>query len=285
MKNVLGLACGGNMLLGDYLQPGTYSNPGPLDIVTGNPDGPWNFTLAEISLFNRTEWSHTQPKLPAQGEDHHQPSTWSIDNPGYLGADYVPRYYHFGPGDVVPIYNMGESYFNPATGTWEGAADAPTTWDMNHLTIADPNNHSDPVLYAPNGHPIAVVDEVTPKGGWLPDSVQQQAIQDFKPQHAAGTPMQIDGLLYTNNAIFGIAQRDDPSVKGQIVINGSLVCADLGVLAPGYMGNGANNLPGSPFVPGLRLNYDKRTKGMLNVKNPYQVQLKRTLWHPSANML
>jgi hypothetical protein len=287
IANVLGLACGGNMLLGDYLKPSVFVHPDDNDIITGNPDGPWNFTLAEMSLFNRTEWAHTQPKLPGPGEDHHLPATWTVTNPSYLGPNYVPRYYHFGPGDVVPIYNMGTSYFDVQTGTWRGGAEVPTSWEMDKLTLADPNNASDPLLYnSTTGAPIAVVDQVTPSNGWLPDDIQKQALENFKAQHAPGTPMQIDGLLYTNNAIFGIARREDPSVKGQMVINGSLVCADLGLLAPGYSNpGGANNMPGSPFAPGLRLNYDKRTKGMLNVKNPYQVQIKRTLWRPTANML
>lgn len=285
--NVLGLACGGNMLIGDYLKPSVFVHPDDDDIISGNPDGPWNFTLAEMSLFNRTEWAHTQPKLPGPGQDHHLPATWTVNNPSYLGASYVPRYYQFGPGDVVPIYNMGDCYFDASTGTWRGGDEVPTAWDLDKLTLADPTNASDPLLYdSSTGSPIAVVKQVTPSDSWIPDQIQKQALENFKQQHTPGTPMQIDGLLYTNNAIFGIARREDPSVKGQIVINGSLVCADLGLLAPGYRnGGGPNNLPGSPFAPGLRLNYDKRTKGMLNVKNPYQVMIKRTLWHPTANML
>jgi len=36
---------------------------------------------------------------------------------------------------------------------------------------------------------------------------------------------------------------------------------------------------------GLQLNYDPRVKSMLNVSNPNQVQIKRTLWNPTANIL
>jgi hypothetical protein len=73
---------------------------------------------------------------------------------------------------------------------------------------------------------------------------------------------------------------------GQLVVNGSLVCADLGLLAPGrHVGMGApGNVPGSPFSVGLRLNYDKRTKTMLNVTNPNSVNITRTLWSPTANL-
>ena len=44
-------------------------------------------------------------------------------------------------------------------------------------------------------------------------------------------------------------------------------------------------MPGSPYQVGLRVNYDKRTKQMLNVDNPSQVVMKRTLWNPTANAL
>ena len=47
------------------------------------------------------------------------------------------------------------------------------------------------------------------------------------------------------------------------------------------MGTDAN-LPGSPFRVGLRLNYDERTKAMLNVQNPNQVTMRRALVTPGA---
>ncbi|MDP6519524.1 MAG: hypothetical protein QF411_06465, partial [Planctomycetota bacterium] len=100
--------------------------------------------------------------------------------------------------------------------------------------------------------------------------------------------MEIDGLLYTNNAIFGIVSRVGP-MRGQLLVNGALVCADLGILAPSFYNpggsGGANNVPGSPYAVGLRLNYDRRVKGMLNVTNPNQVVLKRTLWNPTVDVL
>lgn len=286
-RNVLGLAAGGNVLIGDYLRP-SYSTSST-DIITGNPDGPWNFSLAEISLFNRTEWAHTQPMLPGPGEDHYDPSTWTVPNPSYLGADYLPRYYHFGAGDEIPIYNLGGIYFDQATGTWIGDAEVPVAWDPNMMTYVDPADHTNPVLYDPvTGAPRAAVIQVTPNGGWLSDEMQKMAIEYFESQRPPNTPMSIDGLLYTNNAIFGIVGRHD-GARGQVQVNGSLVCADLGMLAPGYRNIGHNNdpsnVPGSPYAVGLRLNYDKRTKGMLHVTNPYSVTIKRTLWNPTANVL
>ena len=61
------------------------------------------------------------------------------------------------------------------------------------------------------------------------------------------------------------------------------------ILAPGFKNPGGlgspNNVPGSPYAVGLRLNYDRRVKGMLNVTNPNQVVMKRTLWNPTVDVL
>jgi len=287
-KNALGLAAGGNMLLGDYLKPATYTNPGPMEIVTGDASGDWNFALSELSLFNRGEWARTQPLLPGPGEDTGDPSTWTVDNPGYVPG-YVPRYYNFGPGDEIPVYNLGDIYFDAPTGTWHGDEEVPLAWDPSMISIWDPNDPSNPALYDPDtGAPLAVVSQLTPKGEWLADDMQKLAIEYFENHHEWDTPMEIDGLLYTNNAIFGIVHRND-RMKGQLLVNGALVCSDLGVLAPGRRNPGGqgsgSNPPGSPYKIGLQLNYDRRTKDMLLVINPNQVIIKRTLWNPMANVL
>lgn len=284
--NVLGLAAGGNVLIGDYLAPSPGYQPDGDDIVTGSSDGTWNFALAEIALFNRTEWSHTQPFLPAQGENPLDPSSWTAENPYYLGPDYVPHYYQFGPGDEIPIYNLGDQYFDPATGTWIGP-EVPSAWDLSQLTLLDPSDTSNPLLFdQETGAPAAAILQLTSTAGWLPDDVQKAVLELYAAQHPHGTPVQIDGLLYTNHAIFGVVPRSGPA-QGQIEINGSLVCADLGMLAPGVkVGVGQpGTVPGSPYKAGLTLNYDERTKGLINVQNPFSVAIKRTLWSPTAGVL
>ncbi len=288
-KNALGLAAGGNMLLGDYLKPSVFTSPGQYDIIDGSASGEWNFALAELSLFNRSEWAKTQPVLPGHGEDKNDPSTWTAENPSYEGADYVPRYYNFGPGDEIPIYNMGDIYFDENTLTWMGDEEVPLVWDPNKLSIWDPNDTTNDELYDQgSGAAIAAILQLTPKDGWLSDQMQKAALEYFESKHAWDSPMEIDGLLYTNNAIFGIVHRGD-RMKGQLQINGAMVCPDLGVLAPGRknlggVGTGANP-PDSTYKIGLRLNYDKRTKDMLNVTNNNQVTIKRTLWAPMVNIL
>jgi hypothetical protein len=289
-KNALGLAAGGNILIGDYLAPSilqpdlTKKAPLKYEIVDGDfdpsvlaEDNGWNFSLAEISLFNRAEWAKTQEYLPAEDGGY-------VANPYYVD-DYVPRYYNFGEGDAVPIYNKGDLYWDPETLAWHGDAEVPLYWDESLLTIADPMNPNDPVLY-PGGEADPVLYQLTPSAAWLPDDLYKASLEYYEDIRPLGKPITLDGLFYTNNAIFSIVNRAPP-MFGRMEVNGSLIAADIGMLAPGiydpYNVLG-NQSPLSKYAIGLQLNYDKRLKEMLNVKNPMQVQLKRTLWNPTANV-
>lgn len=312
LPNSLGLTAGGNILIGDYLKPRAATGPGQYDIVTGSPDGPWNFALAELALFNRGEWAKAQAVLPGYGEDPEDPTTWTLTNPLNLthamlpgpgdnpqdpstwslpNANYdstwMPRYYQFGADDVIPVYNLGSLYFDAATATWHGDTESPTTWDAERLSMWDPTDTRNPNLFGPGGVPIAAVSQLTADDGWMSDALLKAAIEYLEAQAPDG-PMNIDGLLYTNNAIFGIVSRAD-TFKGQLMVNGALICADLGLLAPGHRntaGNGTSqNPPGSPWAIGLQLNYDKRMRDKLNVQNPNTVSISRALWNPASNAL
>jgi hypothetical protein len=46
------------------------------------------------------------------GRGPKDPATWTVENPGFVPG-YVPRYYQFGPGDTIPIYNLANLYFDP----------------------------------------------------------------------------------------------------------------------------------------------------------------------------
>jgi hypothetical protein len=132
-----------------------------------------------------------------------------------------------------------------------------------------------------------VTDSIAHSDGWMKAAVYKQALEYFEDARAQNTPMQIDGLLYTNNAIFGIVHRDS-AFAGMLVMNGSIVAADVGMLVPGKRDHAnayPNHSPLSRYAIGLQLNYDKRLKKSLTVKNPFQVQLKRTYWNPTANVL
>jgi len=339
-SNALGLAAGGNILIGDFQRPASlkpdwsYSIPGPNDIVSGNPDtgvlmtDEWSFPLAEMGIFNRGEWSKTQALLPAFGDDisdpstwtavnedsrtHEflpapgqnlqQPSTWTRPNPKYDPA-FQPRYYAYGDDTIIPIQNRSDStmpdpldpsaghlYFDPTLKAWVGD-ETSLGWDTSKLTYADPTDPSDPLLYDSFGDPVALVSQLSHGDDWIDPAVYQTAMEYFHDNRGALDlqPMHIDGLLYTNNAIFSIVNRSS-NFKGRMLMNGSLVAADLGMLVPGHKNqnwvNGwhQSSHPDSTYAVGLQLNYDLRVKDLLNVTNPQRVKLKRTLWNPTANI-
>src|SRR5262245_392345 len=280
-KNALALTAGGNIMIGDFQRPaslqpdGSQAEPGKLEIVDGNPTGDWNFPLAEMALFNRAEWAKTQPTLPG--------ANGPVENPGYI-AGYVPRYYGFGDDTIVPLFKGG--HFDPVTQAWLGV-EVPISWDPNLLVYADPKNPADPFLFNADGTPKAVRSTLEQTGGWLSPEVYKKSVEFFESTRAQKSPMQIDGLMYTNNAIFSIIHRNS-AYAGMLRMNGSIVAPDVGMLVPGMKdlaGLYGNHSSLSKYAIGLQLNYDVRLKNMLKIKNPLQVQLRRTYWNPTANLL
>lgn len=282
-KNALALTAGGNIIMGDFQRPstlqpdGTYHEPSTYEIIDGSPASKWNFPLSEMAIFNRGEWAKTQPTLPGPGGA-------PVTNPGYVPG-YVPRYYSYGDDTTVPIFNKGPQYFDPLTHAWVGL-ETPISWDASLLTFADPSNPADPLLYAADGSPRAVTSSISHGDDWMKGSVYKLAVEYFESVRPRGTPMNIDGLLYTNNAIFGIVYRNS-TFGGRMLMNGSIIAADVGLLVPGKRdtrGVLGNHSPLSDYAIGLQLNYDQRLKKALDIENPFQVQLKRTYWNPTANV-
>jgi hypothetical protein len=228
-----------------------------------------------MALFNRAEWAKTQPTLPG--------ANGPVQNPGYV-AGYVPRYYGFGDDTIIPLFKGG--HFDPVTRAWLGP-EVPISWAKDLLIYADPNNPADPFLFNADGSPKAVTSALEHTGGWLSPEVYKQSIEDFESRRVQKTPMMLDGLLYTNNAIFSIIHRNS-AYAGMLLMSGSIVAPDLGMLAPGMKdvaGAFPNHSPVGKYAIGLQLNYDVRLKNLLKIKNPLQVQLRRTYWNPTANLL
>ena len=74
----------------------------------------------------------------------------------------------------------------------------------------------------------------------------------------------MDALLYTNNATMFLAKRAS-AYAGQAIINGGLVGADMGILVPGT------------GDVGLRLNFDGRHNGALQLRDTGSVELVRSI--------
>lgn len=115
-----------------------------------------------------------------------------------------------------------------------------------------------------NGNPSTVTltagDEAygyTPTDNWISTT---DYINDLADNTNGVT--QLDALVYTSNAIFGINKVG----QKKTTINGALVSADIGILIPGPAGKTQGY---DPALIGLTLNYDSRLKDFVSVaRNP-----------------
>ena len=297
-RNALGLAAGGNVMIGDFQRPstiqpdGSYKVPANYSYITGNNDtgdpnvDKWSFALSEMALFNRGEWSKTQPLLPRDSAEANGPSSgWTLENPGYV-PEYVPRYYGYADGTSIPIQIGGGQYYDAVQGAWVNGPEASISWNDAILEYADPNDPNDPYLFNADGSAKAAVSTISPTDGWFDDFMYKVVVEYLEATRPYGKPLSIDGLVYTNNSIFSIVNRATP-MRGRSIVNGALVAADIGLLAPGFydpndtLGNQSSQ---SNYSIGLQLNYDERVKGMLNVVNPSQIGISRSYWAPSIGV-
>ena len=73
---------------------------------------------------------------------------------------------------------------------------------------------------------------------------------------------EIDATIYSNNSIFGVVpSRNSVGTNGELVVNGGIVAADIGLLAPA----------------GFKLRYDKRGGELIDIRADNTVRLKRLL--------
>jgi hypothetical protein len=230
-RNTIAFAAGGSVLAGDFLSTATgalYSTGSKL------------FTASEIGIFNRSQWQRTQRTLPDSRGVQVPNSTYD--------PSFVPRYYTIKAGD--PIYTWtpaGKVYWNDALRSWIGPEHGNSLSDMTVVT--PPAN--------------AAILSFTPS--WASQATLQALYKSVDAKRPTGRPMEIDGLVYTNNAIMSLARKENTSA-GQILVNGALVAADTGILAPGDGG------------VGLQLNYDAATARFLHVTDPTTVDIRTVLY-------
>ena len=177
-------------------------------------------------------------------------------NDGYMGPNYIPRYYALSEGDVVPIQNK-QGWFDPVLGLWH-AEERVDGWDMDELTLADPNDPNDPTLF-PAGRPDAAIETLEPTGEWIDPDIFQGLIEDALTARNADEPFKIDATLYSANSIFGLVPNSpSEGTSGAIRIQGSILSADIGLLGP----NGTEVL------------YDPRSQAVLDIRDESNIQLK-----------
>ncbi|MEM9801198.1 MAG: hypothetical protein AAGA20_12805 [Planctomycetota bacterium] len=175
--------------------------------------------------------------------------TPTYPNPDYRGPDFVPRYYAFGDGDPVPVMNKN-GHFDPTTGLWV-AEERAAAWDEDEITIADPSDPNDPLLY-PAGGPVAAITTLESTGSWIDADVLRGLITDSLGDRPEDESLKVDATLYSANSIFGIVPNSPgEGTNGELRVQGALLAADIGVLGP----------------VGAELYYDPRGQEVLDIRD------------------
>jgi len=227
---------------GEYTDVG-YFDDGVVDAGMAQGDeGMYSFTTSELMLFNRME----RVKWAPPGHVDHDAQ--------YYVPDYTPRYYRLRDG--APIYQyIASMATNPslkehAVSYYHPGVEIIPEDDLGGGAVhpLSPNNFW--------------LNEDSLRHFWFNDEADRRAI-------AGRNPLLFDGLLYTNNCIFGVVRsygRHKSDTYGTMRVRGSIVCADLGVLMIDMQDTNGT---------GFRMYYDKRVDAFLNVEDPTQVEFTR----------
>lgn len=253
-RNALSLAAGKNILVGDYLTPKKGDIMDNTVVDPGNQSGgeSFSFAMSEMTLFNRAEWTKTQPFLPDQNNNLVANATYD--------PTHTPRYYTMNEGDPVYIFNkpfiekgkMKGTYWDAATNSWKGKEHV-SAYELDKLTKIDAG---DPLLTG------ASVISLQSSNSWITPQTLKDLWIDDENNRASGDKFKIDGQLYTNNSIFTLTRKASKT-GGKMEVNGALVAADVGVLVGG----------------GLNLNYDQRLKSFLKIKDDSKVAMAQLAWY------
>jgi hypothetical protein len=237
----LGLIAGKNILIGSYMTPATsaYIRNKPSDQLTRlnfsatSPDdlarwfvdpGQWlmgqegqPLTTVGITTETRPQaLSYTMVQMTLLNENEYRKAE---ENPSY-----VPRFYTLRDDGAVFLCGKGFS------STKEDYCQ--TYADLSNLSEAAQTNSSDRAILE-----RAAIISATPTESWLGIDAQaselalrSQWVGNMEGSRTPG-PLQLDGLYYTANAIFGNLPTLS-STQGKILLNGSLTASDLAFLAP-----------------------------------------------------
>src|SRR5579862_394047 len=253
-----------------------------------------NFTVEQMSYFNRNELMKVLKKLPTS--DPTQASSYSgsagVTNPNY-DPNYIPRFYSLYPYNAASpsttpaqAFLYSGSAWDPVNNHWNGTDDPHVYEYMTPVDSMPAGSISDAAIQAKN------VINVHPD--WISPTTMMRILSDEANNHVPviadaeyGTSSnnyqvpdrRLDGVLYTNNAIFCVERQQsqyyNPSTgkwskvaaktSGYMQVNGALVAPDTGILVTG---NGANNFTNdSSNRQAFLVNYDSRTKNPVVVNN------------------
>jgi hypothetical protein len=274
-------------------------------LTTSNTGTSWggtnfaNFTVEQMAYFNRNELMKCMPQLPTS--DPTKATSYATGagaaNPNY-DPTYVPKFYSMypynsaAPATTPPLAFLysGSTYSpdpSPATtGHWNGTDD-PHVYDYFTSVDALPSG-------AISANAAANRNVINIHPAWVDPNTMMKIISSEQaahvpviadPQYGTAPNYQIpdrrlDGVLYTNNAIFcvermqsnyynpstGLWSKVSANSQGYMQVNGALVAPDTGILVTG---NGSTNLSlnNSSNRQAFLINYDPRVKNFMAVTN------------------
>ena len=242
-----------------YIDPGDAAKAPKYGLSYGADNAPadragrfrLSFAMRQISFFNQREYCKTPGRDPRGCGD-----TAVI-------ADYQPRYYKM--RDDSPVYRCANERKG---GRGSGDTVLPGTGCHNYSVAGeDGDNNSDNDLQV---IPDADAISLTPTDNWLSGSSTSELASELavrnrwaeKVERANRTePLQIDGVLYSSNGIFG-SNSTLSSTQGEMMINGSVVAADTAIL----MAPETRAAAGTEERGGLRIQYDTRLRSLIDIK-------------------
>jgi hypothetical protein len=233
-----------------------------------------SFTANEMAAFNQREYCKAQSNSSRRNGCSFTMDGVTVNIPYEPG--YKPRFYRLRDG--APVYRCPSPANDPSNCRSYGD---PTYGNNTSNTTFGAGANATVISQADIDALGAVIYSASPTANWLAraydntstdprDSerrIKNMWVQNVENVDRDGASnnldpaLQVDGTLYSGNAIFTIGPVRS-KIQGSITVNGSVIGADLGVLAAGNGGTivGANN------KRGLRVHYDDRLAGGLNIK-------------------
>ena len=260
-RNGLALSAGGSIMMGDYLttrgkmrptDTAKYPAGGFIDMRQPNRTSTLSGHQVQHGYFDEGVYDQGFPVTTVDGFQPQFSFTTSelmlFNQREYEIAQsdpsYEPRYYRLDPNAPVYRYVANDEHA--------------TRYNEAGVIAWDPG-------------PDTVIHDINPANWWMSsDQLRQIWYEDEMSRPNSGRPFQFDGLLYSNNSIFGIVRskgRHNSNTYGEMIIRGSIVAADLGMLVPGR--------DFSANRDALDLFYDRRVADFLTVEDTTQVEFRR----------
>lgn len=241
----------------------TYTASSKTHTVQVQPESQTSFTSSELMLFNRMEHKKWAPPGNADYDAN------------YYVEDYTPRYYKLRDSAGVYEYLVTSS-------TDSNLVEHVVNYASPGVTALTTTS-TDKYYMGTN----AAVLSLAPKNSWISESTLRQIWYDDETARRASpsvvngsikySPFRFDGLLYTNNSIFGVIRsngRHGSMMYGKLWVRGGIVCADLGLLST----DNAHTSSSDSYYGGIQVYYDKRVTAFLNIVDPTQVAFERSVY-------